>query len=113
MDKEISLELDHGNYPMAVSTSESKRSPDYPTFHYDGKEELNLPDKGEITVRFRKVSETSSVTKAGEHRYACTIEVQAICDVEGEEDSTDAYDQKNSVENILDGLMEKLQKGKE
>jgi len=109
-DKEISLEMDDYMGAMVAGPSSDKpREPDYPTFHYDGKKELDLPDEGEMTIKFRKVSSTSSVNKSGEHRYACTIEVQSICDVEGadDEDNAPAHGSDKSVSDLLDSLMEK------
>jgi hypothetical protein len=109
--KEISLELYYGDMPsVAGSANLEKREPSYPTFHYEGKEELDLPDEGEMTITFRKTSSTSSVDKKGEHRYACTIEVQSICDVEdGDEDDIEApaHGSDKSVSDLLDDMMKK------
>ena len=116
-DKEISLELsnDYGAVP-ASPMSDSKREPDYPTFHYEGKIELDLPDEGVMEIRFRKVSETSSVNKSGEHWYACTIEVQSILEVEsedeeeGEDEPSAPYSSKaKSTEDALDKILETMQ----
>lgn len=113
MDKEISLELD-SEYGSAMPTMVSegqKREPDYPAFRYEGIKELDLPDEGEMTVKFRKVSETSSVDKKGVHHYACTIEVQAICDVEGEEEPDEMYDDKaKGTEDALDAIKSLMEK---
>jgi hypothetical protein len=112
MDKEISLAMDELSGVSVPTLAEPKdREPDYPSFHYDGEKELDLPDEGEMTIRFRKVSETSSVNKQGEHRYACTIEVQAICDVEGEEEPDEMYsDKAKGTEDALDALKEMMEK---
>lgn len=110
-DKEISLAMDEGPYSVELPKPSDKREPDYPSFHYDGEKELDLPDEGEMTIRFRKVSSTSSVNKQGEHRYACTIEVQAICDVEGEEEPDEMYsDKAKGTEDALDALKEMMEK---
>lgn len=56
----------------------------YPTFHYSGDKELELPDEGTMTIRFKKVS--SEERKAnGKEFYSCTIEVCEITSVDGEE----------------------------
>jgi hypothetical protein len=109
MSKEISLarEYDHEG-PLAVAMPD--RGPDYPTFTYSGKKELDLPEEGEMTVKFKKVSETSSTNKDGTHYYECRIEVQSICDVEDDGDEDDAPEapargSDKSVSDILDGLM--------
>jgi len=110
---DISLELDN-EYPALASEPSKDREPDYPSFHYSGKKELDLPDEGEMTIKFKKVSETSSVNKQGEHRYACTIEVQAICHVDGEdsdEEPQSNYTSRTSgTESALDAIKELLEK---
>lgn len=111
MSDEISLAMEGYGPELALSSPSKDREPDYPSFHYDGKKELDLPDEGEMTIKFRKVSSTSSVNKAGEHRYACTIEVRSICDVEdGDEDDSPAHGSDRSVSDLLDSLMEKATK---
>jgi hypothetical protein len=117
MSKEISLAREYPtDSPMSISAA-SPRGPDYPTFHYEGPEELDLPDKGELTIKFRKTSETSSVDKSGKHWYACTIEVQSICDVDdGDEDDqpeAPARGSDKAVSDILDSLMEKHMESKD
>jgi len=113
---DISLELDN-EYPMEAKPSSGEREPDYPSFHYSGKKELELPDEGEMTIKFKKVSETSSVNKQGEHRYACTIEVQAICHVDGEdpeeengeEPASNYTSRTKGTEDALDEILTTLQ----
>jgi hypothetical protein len=117
MSDEISLAMDDYMGGMVTGpspTSGKPRDPDYPTFHYDGKKELDLPDEGEMTIKFRKVSSTSSVNKEGEHRYACTIEVRSVCDVEGEsDDESPAHGSDKSVSDLLDSLMKKAMEDRE
>jgi hypothetical protein len=56
----------------------------YPSFHYSGPDELGLPDEGEMTIKFKKVSQTRS-ERNGVHHYKCTIEVREIRDVDAED----------------------------
>jgi hypothetical protein len=55
----------------------------FPHFHYRGPVDLELPDDGEMTIRFCKKTETSSIDNDGKHWYCCKIEVRAIKDVDG------------------------------
>lgn len=96
MSKEISLAREYPNESPMTLSPVSDRGPDYPSFHYAGTKELELPDEGEMTIKFRKRSETSSTDKNGKHFYECDIEVQSICEVEGEE--TDDGDEENENE---------------
>ncbi len=114
MNDETSLELDR-NYGSPIAASDKQREPEYPSFHYEGEKELELPDEGEMTIHFRKTSSTSSVDKDGKHHYACTVEVQSFCDVDGADDNEDispAHGSDKSVSDLLDGLMEKHMESK-
>lgn len=120
MSKEISLAREypkeHGGV-LAVASSE--RGPDYPSFHYAGMKDLDLPEEGEMTIKFRKKREASEPGKnGGEHFYECDIEVQSICDVDGKDSDDDddvqppARGSDKGVSDILDALMEKHMDGK-
>jgi hypothetical protein len=82
----------------------------YPCFHYCGPEELDLPDEGEMTIRFRKKKETSSVEEDGSHWYECEIEVRKITEVDGEDLEVEAPAHSNdeagdALDKIAEGLM--------
>jgi len=62
--------------------------PDYPTFSFTSQEDHGLPDEGELTVKFKKVSSTEE-KNGGKTSYRCTVEVQKILDVEEESASED------------------------
>jgi hypothetical protein len=91
--------------PISVSTardSGSKKS--YPTIHYCGPEELDLPQEGTMKVGFFKKSETSKVdSKTGKHWYECDIEVRCICEVEDGEPDEPTHRDK-SAEEALDEI---------
>lgn len=109
MSKEISLAREYDNELGSPVMAQTERGPDYPTFTYSGSKELDLPDEGEMTIKFRKVSETSSVNKDNKHYYECRIEVQSICDVEGDDDDSEveapAKGADKAVSDVLDSLM--------
>lgn len=67
--------------PMEMDSKEKM----YPCFHYCGPVELDLPDEGEMTIKFRKKRETSSIEEDGTHWYECDIEVRKILGVDGED----------------------------
>jgi hypothetical protein len=78
------LNMTGGLRPLSGSDSRDEVS-SYPSFHYDGEVDLELPETGEMLIKFRKISETSRVDKDGKHTYACTVEVPAILKVNGKE----------------------------
>lgn len=113
MSKEISLAREYSNDSPMGSPVAAQRGPDYPSFHYEGPKELDLPDEGELTIKFRKTSETSSVDKSGKHWYACCIEVQSICDVEGEDEDeveSPTNTQGNGTAEALDKILATMEK---
>lgn len=84
----------------------------YPHFHYCGPKELHLPDSGEMTVTFKKKSETSSIKDDGSHWYECCIEVREITEVESDEPKSPTSGD-HSAEEALDTLAEELRKHRE
>jgi hypothetical protein len=101
-----------GDYATAPALASKDDKKYYPSFHYSGRKELDLPEDGKMTIEYCKTSE-KSIIRDGVHYYECDIEVRRICEVEGEEGDDHDDDMPEKVEDILDGLMEKLQKEKE
>ena len=88
----------YGEPAMAMSQGPPSGDKVYPSFTYSGPEELDLPDEGEMTVCFHKVSETRSVRADGKHWYDCQIEVKCLCEVEGgDEDEDEDEDEKDEI----------------
>jgi hypothetical protein len=54
----------------------------YPSFHYSGDKELDLPDSGLMTIRFRKSGSSENTNSNGKESYSCTVDVQEIVSVE-------------------------------
>lgn len=100
---------------MAVSAPPMpEKRVDYPRFHYSGPKELELPTEGEMTIQFKKTSETSMVRDDGSHWYECDIEVRCIHGVEGEDEEDESPTHRyNGTEEALDALVEQLRKAKE
>lgn len=117
MDKEIDLGVSpkemHNSMPepMPMKDMAEDSKPIYPHLHYSGPVELHLPEEGEMTVCFKKTSETSSVRSDGSHWYECCIEIHSLKDVESEEDEapTRSYDDASEA---LDKLAEALRGAK-
>lgn len=56
----------------------------YPKFHYSGDKELEIPDEGTMTIRYREVASSERENRDGSENYTCEIEVQEIVSVEGD-----------------------------
>lgn len=92
----------------APSPSEGKR---YPTFYYDGEEELNLPKEGKMTIEFKRVSVSNTESDPGGKRCCVTIQVQKIVAVDGDVSAPTAkYDNAGDA---LDTILKALQKENE
>lgn len=74
----------------------------YPHFHYCGPLDLELPDSGELLVKFVKRKETSFVEEDGAHWYECKVEIREILKVDGKE--PEAYLPSKSYDAASDAL---------
>jgi hypothetical protein len=92
-DKAIGLSM-----PLGPSSEEVI----YPVFHYAGEKELELPEEGEMTIRFKKTEEVSRIAN-GKHFYSCDIQVRKILKVKA--DAKAPTSSGNEAENSLDRLM--------
>jgi hypothetical protein len=95
--------------PVSMKGDDEKR---YPSFHYSGPEELDLPEEGSMTICFCKTSETSRTLPSGKHWYECIIEVKCFGDVEADEDDGDDEGPGTDAEKALDTLARALGKEK-
>jgi hypothetical protein len=55
----------------------------FPTFHYEGDEELKIPAHGTMLVHYRVTRVVETTTAAGEH-YACDVQLKRIISAEPE-----------------------------
>lgn len=113
------LNIDLGskdNGPCCVSQSTPEKY--YPTVSYHGDKEIELPEEGEMTIKFKRVGKSESTDRSGKESYSCTFEVREIvscegCSVEAEDAEEPAGKAKNEAEDALDKLMaEKMAKMK-
>lgn len=56
----------------------------YPTLRIQGPEELDLPDAGVITLRFKRTAESHSTDRDGKKQYTCELDITSIEKVEDE-----------------------------
>lgn len=75
-----------------------------PVLRYHGKE-LDLPDSGTMTVRYKLKSETCNHKDNGEESYDYEIEILSILRSKSE-DPKQPYSRDTSSEAALDALME-------
>lgn len=103
------LAMTYGDMPCPMKSPESDKH--YPTFHYEGPEDLGLPDGGTLEIKFVKTG--SSISESdGKKRYSCTVEVREILEVEGEEVEAPTKSYSKGSDEALDALMAALTKGK-
>lgn len=77
----------------------------YPSFHYEGTEALDLPDSGTMTVKFKRVSESTYKNEGGKTRYSCTIELTEITSVNGKKPATAPTKSYDEAGDALDKLV--------
>lgn len=90
--------------PMEVSEEH------YPSFHYEGPEDLGLPDEGVMKIHFCKTA-SGMTERDDKKRYSCTVEVKKILDVEAEKDDSPTKRDRSS-EDALDAIMAAVMKKK-
>lgn len=105
----IDLGVSHKEvYGEPIAVGQSSGDPVFPSFHYSGPKELDLPEEGEMTVRFKKRRESKTTRSGGEKWYECDIEVCCICEVEDNEPDEPTH-RDRSAEEALDAIAAALQ----
>lgn len=85
---------------MPMTSKEDKNKKYYPSLYLTWDSDYELPDSGEMTVKFKKNSETTRKTPDGEKSQDVSLDILSIESVEegeepdetGEEDRGDALD---------------------
>lgn len=76
----------------------------YPSLHLEWDDDYNLPESGEMTVKFRKVSETNS-KHGGKSRQSITLDIISIEEVKkGPAKKSDDEDEDETEESSGDRL---------
>ena len=98
----------YGEGPLTSLPEKGESEKAYPSFHYSGPKELDLPDEGKMEICFCKKSETSRTRRDGSHWYECEVEVKSFGDVEG--DDSEADEPEENAAQALDTLARALGK---
>jgi hypothetical protein len=77
----------------------------YPHFHYEGPEELDIPEEGTMTIRYKQTREVSERKSGKPDWYECDVEVKEIVSVNGKKNSAPARSGSEAGE-ALDRLAE-------
>lgn len=110
-DLPINLELKFQHEPLTPVNGDAEDK--FPTLHYEGPKDLDLPQTGEMTVRYRVKSETSKVDVNGVHHYKCDIEISEIKRLKGDETFTPPAKSGSEAGDALDRLRDEMENNSE
>lgn len=93
--------------PCPMSTKDMEH---YPSLHLEWNDDYQLPESGEMTVKFRKVSETNS-KHGGKSRQSVTLDIISIEEVKkgkvkSSDEDEEEYDKEESSADRLDKMAE-------
>lgn len=108
MNKDLGYSYDDMPQPVGPGGDNKKM---YPTFHYEGPEDLELPKDGTMTIKFKKTSSSEREGRDGKKTYSCTVEVKELVSVNGEKDNSPSKRDK-SAEESLDRLASEKMRSK-
>jgi hypothetical protein len=80
----------------------------YPTVHLEWDTDYNLPESGEMVVKFKKTRETVTTREGEDKKFEVTLELHEILDVKSMK--TDKDEEDDSSEDALDKLAEDSEK---
>lgn len=102
----MKIDLEMKNGEMSPIRMDEKN---YPSFHYEGDENLELPKEGTMTVHYCKTASSVS-ERNGVMHYSCTVEVKHILSVKETDYEDEAPTKKSSrgAEEALDKLMSEV-----
>lgn len=102
VDKNLAMEMGKNQLSPMVEGSGQDAQPMYPSFHYEGPEEIKIPAHGNMTVHYCVTRVRQTTTNSGEW-YECDIQIKRI--ISAEEEKDDSPTKKNDdTENALDKL---------
>lgn len=88
---------------MSESCMVSNSKEHYPSLHLEWNDDYNLPESGEMTIKFRKVSETNS-KHGGKSRQSVTLDILSIESVEKKSVKEDDEEESTKEESSSDRL---------
>jgi hypothetical protein len=104
MDRDLNMsEMGPDSLPQDVKDH-------YPTIHFEGPEELGLPEHGTMLVHYKVKREVETKHPPDRHWYSCDIEIRKICGAEAEKDMRPSK-RDTSAEDSLDRLMKEREEG--
>lgn len=103
MKYDTDLGSDPKDYSSPISAQEPSRIY-YPSVHLSGPEELDLPEEGTITFKYKLRREASSKDGDGKHRYDCDLDLTKLVSATPEKDERPSR-RDTSTEDALDKLM--------
>lgn len=95
--------------PMAHHPKSEKS---YPSLYLDWDDKYDLPESGEMTVKFEKTNETNTKDKEG-NRQSVTLKILEICCVESKKEEEEDKDESEDGGKALDKLMEEAEDAEE
>lgn len=102
LNKDLSGTRSYGDgMPMTASFSEEKN---YPEFSFTEDEPCNVPEEGELTIRYRLVRHATDTTNEDKPRYSYSICVKKLISAEGERDKSPSKSYDNAS-GALDALV--------
>jgi hypothetical protein len=116
---EPSYPIDLGKSPkdlmgdMPVPTGEKMPEKLYPNLYLEWEKPYNFPDEGEMTVKFKKISEENRKGKDGKTTQRVELDILSILDTEPAEASDTGEDEGDEpTGEVLDKEMKKMQEKK-
>jgi len=110
--KQLNLNLGQKWDNPSVMPGDRMDEKHYPEFHYSGKEKIDVPHEGRMTIRYKKTSLTMTDNERSGKTYSCTFEVREIVGVESD-DAEPPTKNNRETEDALDAIVsEKMKKGK-
>jgi hypothetical protein len=108
MKTPIDLGQEYGKLGIPMSMDSTADEKHYPSFHYEGDEELGLPETGTMTIKFCVRREVSGKRESGKHYYECDISVEKILSVKGQKSEEAPARSGSDAADALDKLAEAL-----
>jgi hypothetical protein len=92
---------------VAADAASPETEKEYPHFHYEGDEELPIPDEGTLTVRYKIVWKQEEEAE-GKERYCCKVQLREIVSADGgvsapAKSGSGAADALDKIKELLEG----------
>lgn len=103
LDKDLAGTKSYGDgMPMTAGFSEEKN---YPEFSFTESEPCDLPDEGELTIKFRLTRHATDVTNEDRPKYSYTVCVKKLISAKGASDKFPTRNYSKAGGEALDALV--------